>query len=268
MLVLTDSKSRTSFGSTTPVRLKLLNRRVTILNGASNIAALFKSSRSLSSERWLVQVLVNAFGVQTKDVPFYNADDTGLAQQPQPGSNQIPPEHRIFHHVYQSAHDGLSGARLDEMQHQMIRKLSEQFAALDIDADKWTDIPDLYGSFIRDICFTASTTALCGPRIFEAAPNLAEDFWNFDSHLPNMFREMPRWLFPSSYKARDKMQNHMKKWHEIANQGYDIDKSDQDERNWEENFGSKLMRSRQAFFKKMPISKDTVAADDLGLLWG
>lgn len=260
---------RTLFGPTTPARLKLLNRRVTILNGANNIAALFKGSRGLSSERWLVQVLVNAFGVNTEDVPFYHADDTGIAQQPLPGSNQIPPEHRIFHLVYQNVHDGLSGARLEEMQHQMIRNLSAQFAALKIDSDAWTDVPDLYGSFIRNICFTASTTSLCGPRIFEAAPDITADFWNFDGHLPSLFKEMPQWLVPSAFKARDKMKENLKRWHEIAHQDYSngIGQSEQDKRNWEENFGSKLMRNRHAFFNKMPLSKDTIAADDLGLLW-
>jgi hypothetical protein len=259
-------KASTRFGPTTPVRLNLLNRRVTILNGANNIATLFKGGRALSSEKWLVQVLVNAFGVNASDAPFYVADDTGIAQQPAPGSNQIPHEHRIFHLVYQTVHDGLSGARLDEMQDQMIRNISDQFAAINIGSE-WSDLSDLYGSFIRNICFQASITSLCGPKIFEAAPDLTEDFWHFDSHLPNMFREMPRWLVPSSYKARDTMKENMKKWHQLAHRGYDIDQCNEDKRLWEENFGSKLMRSRHAFFKKMPLSKDTVAADDLGLIW-
>ncbi|KAH7324408.1 cytochrome P450 [Stachybotrys elegans] len=260
-------KAATCFDPTTPVRLKLLNRRVTILNGASNVATLFKGSRGLSSERWLVQVLVTAFGVNTADVPFYHADNTGIGQQPLPGSNQVPREHRIFHLVYQNVHDGLSGARLEEMQNQMIRNLYAQFAALDVNSNAWTDIPDIYGSFIRNICFAASTTSLCGPRIFEAAPNITADFWDFDGHLPNLFKEMPQWLFPSAYKARDKMKDNLKRWHELAHQGYDVSQSDQDRRNWEEHFGSKLMRCRHAFFSKMPLSKDSVAADDLGLLW-
>ncbi|KAF9881762.1 hypothetical protein CkaCkLH20_00908 [Colletotrichum karsti] len=240
---------------------------MTVLNGASNIVTLFKGSRWLSSERWLVQVLVTAFGVNTSDVPFYHADDTGISNQPVAQSNPIPHEHRIFHHVYQSVHEGLSGERLEEMQRQLISNLWTQLARVEIGYDSWTDIPDLYGSFLRKVCFTAATTSLCGPRIFEAAPNIEPDFWDFDGHLPNLFREMPRWLFPASYTARDKMKENMKRWHELAHKSYDISQSPTDTRNWEENFGSKLMRSRHAFFNKMPLSKDTVAADDLGLLW-
>lgn len=221
----------------------------------------------MNSEHWLVQVLVNAFGVLTTDSPFYLADDTGVGHQPAPNSNRIPSEHRIFHLVYQSVHDGLSGERLDEMQRQLVRNLATQLSLAEIEYDTWTHVPDLYGSLIRKICFMASTISLCGTRIFEAAPDLEPDFWDFDGHLPNLFKEMPQWLVPASYRSRRKMKENMKRWHELAHTGYDIGTSSTDTRNWEPNFGLKLMRTRHAFFDKMPLSKDTIAADDLGLLW-
>ncbi|KAG4279746.1 hypothetical protein FPRO06_11080 [Fusarium proliferatum] len=203
---------------------------------------------SKTSERWLIQVLVNAFGVRKVDVPFYVADNTGIAQQPAANSHNIP------------------GERLDEMQRQLVLNLSTQIANAEI-GGTWTHVDNLYEDLIRSFCFKASTTSLCGPRIFEAAPDLESDFWSFDSHLPNLFKEMPQWLVPASFKARDKMKENIRKWHELAHKAYDITQSEEDTRTWEENFGSKLMRSRQAFFRKMPLSKDTIAADDLGLLW-
>lgn len=265
--MLLTSHRRKRFGPRTPVQLRLLNRRLTILNGASNIITLFKGSRAVSSERWLVQALVNAFGVLVADAPFYHADDTGIGQQPASGSNPIPAEHRIFHLVYHTVHDGLSGARLDEMQRRMVSNLATQLSLTDIGYEEWTEVPDLYRCLIRKICFTASTLSLCGPRIFEAAPDLEADFWEFDDHLPNLFKEMPQCLFPASYRARGKMKDNIKMWHELVHKGYDIRASATDTSNWEPNFGSKLMRSRHAFFNKMPLSKDTIAADDLGLLW-
>ncbi|KAH7235366.1 cytochrome P450 [Fusarium tricinctum] len=261
------TKASTYYGPDTPIEINLLNRRMTVLNGSNNIITLFKGSRSVNSERWLIQVLVNAFGIGIDDVPFYLADNTGIAQQPAPHSNEIPYEHRIFHLVYQTVHDGLSGERLEEMQRQLVCNLSAQLAYVDIDSNTWTDVSDVYELLLRKICFRASTISLCGPGIFEAVPDFASDFWNFDRHLPSLFREMPRWLAPTAFKARDKMKENMEKWHELAHKGYDISQCLTDTRNWEENFGSKLMRSRHAFFSKMPLSKDTIAADDLGLLW-
>lgn len=118
---------RAKYGPSTPVRIQLLNRYMTLLKGAEAVTSLFKSSRDLSSEHWLVQVLVNAFGVEVTDAPFYLADDTGIANHPDPRSNMKNPEHRIFHLVFKSVHSGLSGVSLEEMERQLVRNLSSRF---------------------------------------------------------------------------------------------------------------------------------------------
>ena len=249
------------------MHIQLLNRPISILNGTSNINTLFKSSRFLASEQWLVQVLVNAFGVEKSDAPFYLADNTGLGHQPEARSNNLPLHHRIFYLIYQSTHDGLSGARLEEMQRQLVNTAAAEVIKSEYKCDSWTEVPDVYSSFIQKLSFKASTTSLLGSRIFEVIPTLEADFWAFDSHVPNLFREMPWWLVPAAYKARDKMKANMKRWHAYANEHYDVDRDD-DPRDWEEYFGTRLMRARQAIFRKMPLSKNSIAADDLGLLWG
>lgn len=240
---------------------------MSLLKGQANISTLFKSSRDLSSEHWLVQVLVNAFGVEAADAPFYLSDDTGISSQPDPGSNNVVPEHRIFHLVYKSVHDGLSGARLAEMERQLVGNLNAQIAEVSTGFEDWTDISDLYGSFLRSLSFRASIVSLCGSRIWDVVPTLEEDFWAFDGHLPTLFKEVPRWLAPESYNARDKMKENVKRWHIFAHDQYDVSMGAADERNWEEVFGSRLMRTRHEFFRKMPLSKSTLAADDLGLIW-
>lgn len=258
---------RAQYGPSTPVRIQLLNRHMSLLKGAESVTALFKSSRDLSSEHWLVQVLVNAFGVEVADAPFYLADDTGIANQPDPRSKMMNPDHRIFHLVFKSVHSGLSGASLEEMERQLVRNLSSQIHQTDIKSDSWTEISDLYGSLIRTVAFKASVVSLCGAHVFETIPTFDDDFWTFDSALPNLFKEMPRWLTPASYAARDKMKAHLQKWQRFAHEHYDVRQGQQDKREWEEFFGSRLMRTRHEFFQKMPLSKETIAADDLGLVW-
>ena len=259
--------SRAKYGPSTPVRIQLLNRHMSLLKGAECINSLFRNSRDLSSEHWLVQVLVNAFGVEVADAPFYLADDTGIANQPDPRSKMTNPEHRIFHLVFKSVHSGLSGSSLEEMERQLVLNLSSHIHQTDIQSGSWTEIPDLYGSLIRTIAFRASVVSLCGPHIFECIPTFDDDFWTFDSALPNLFKEMPRWLAPASYAARDKMKEHLQKWQSFAHEHYDVTQGQLDKREWEEFFGSRLMRTRHEFFRKMPLSKETVAADDLGLVW-
>jgi hypothetical protein len=240
---------------------------MTLLKGAEAVTSLFKSSRDLSSEHWLVQVLVNAFGVEVADAPFYLADDTGIANHPDPRSNMKKPEHRIFHLVFKSVHSGLSGVSLEEMERQLVRNLSSQIHHTDIKSHSWAQISDLYGSLIRTVAFRASVVSLCGPHVFERIPTFDADFWTFDSALPNLFKEIPRWLAPASYAARDKMKKHLQEWQSFAHEHYDVCQGQQDQREWEESFGSRLMRTRHEFFQKMPLSKETIAADDLGLVW-
>ncbi|KAJ5355380.1 uncharacterized protein N7496_012592 [Penicillium cataractarum] len=261
------ARATAEYGPSTPVRIQLLNRHMSLLKGADAVTSLFKSSRDLSSEHWLVQVLVNAFGVEVADAPFYLADDTGIANQPDPRSNMTNPEHRIFHLVFKSVHSGLSGVSLEEMERQLVRNLSSQIHQTDFQSDSWTEIPDLYGSLFRTVAFKAAVVSLCGPNVFEVIPTFDKDFWTFDSALPDLFKEMPRWLAPSSYAARDKMKDHLHKWQTFAHERYDVKQGQQDKREWEEYFGSRLMRTRHEFFQKMPLSKETIAADDLGLIW-
>ncbi|OGE49008.1 hypothetical protein PENARI_c024G00819 [Penicillium arizonense] len=260
-------RATAQYGPSTPVRIQLLNRRMSLLKSADHITALFKSSRDLSSEHWLVQVLVNAFGVEVADAPFYLADDTGISNQPDSRSKMANPEHRIFHLVYKSVHSGLGGISLAEMERQLVRNLSTQIYETDFKSDTWTEISDLYGSFIRKISFRASIVSLCGSHVFKVIPTFGDDFWVFDSLMPNLFKEIPRWLVPAAYMARDKMKDNLQKWQAFAHDHYDVSQGQLDRREWEEFFGSRLMRTRHGFFQKMPLSKETVAADDLGLIW-
>jgi hypothetical protein len=80
--------------------------------------------------------------------------------------------------------------------------------------------------------------------------------------------QKPSWLVPAAYKARDKMKANMAKWHACASENYDLSGASEDERDWEEYFGSRLLRTRQSFFRKTPLSKSAIASDDLGLIWG
>lgn len=224
----------------------------------------------MNSEKWLVQVLVNAFGIESSDAPFYLNDNTGLGVHPLPGSRDIPPEHRIFLHVWRASHVCLTGSRLDATVRQFVSHLSSQLRQCSPapPSSEWMDVPDLYSSFIRPLCFRASTESFCGSHIFDLTPTFADDFWTFDKHLPDLFLEKPRWLASAAFKARDKAKANMLRWHDFAHEHYDVDNANSDPREWEPYFGSRFMRTRHEFFKKMPLSKSTLAGDDLGSLWG
>lgn len=256
------------YGAYTPVRIHLLNRTMTVLSGAKNISTLFRNSRDLNNDHWQVQILVNAFGLPRVDGDFLLTDDTGINAQPHPHSTMAVADHRIFylhHHTFATC---LTGPSLEEMAKQLVRTLSQRFSNCAIGHESWIVIPDVYTNFIRKEVFYSAVTALCGAHIFELVPTLDEDFWAFDHSMPDLFQEVPRFLAPDAYRARDKMKQNIRKWHDFANQHYDVAQAEDDKREWEEFFGSRVMRIRQKVFQRTPLTTEGYAADDLGMIWG
>ena len=252
---------------------------MTLLKGADNILTLFKTSRDLSTEHWVVDVLVNAFGVEANDAPFYLADDTGINVQPNPKSamaNPEPnpksamanPEHRIFHLVYDSLRRGLSGSNMRALTRQFIKSLTTQIDDADFSSNSWTEVSDLYSSVFRQCSFRASLVAVCGTHVTNLVPTFEHDFWTFDKHLPTLFKETPRWLAPAAYQARDKMTENVQRWQDFSREQYLERYGQLHDEEWDEVFGCWLMRRRYAIFRKMPLSDKSRAAEDLGLIWG
>ncbi|KAL1863675.1 hypothetical protein Plec18170_000513 [Paecilomyces lecythidis] len=241
---------------------------MTVLSGAKNISTLFRNSRDLNNDHWQVQILVNAFGLPRVDGDFLLTDDTGINAQPHPHSTMTVADHRIFylhHHTFATC---LTGPSLEEMAKQLVRTLSQRFSNCAIGHESWTVIPDVYTNFIRKEVFYSAVTALCGAHIFELVPSLNEDFWAFDHSMPDLFQEVPRFLAPDAYRARNRMKQNIRKWHDFANQHYDVAQAEDDKREWEEFFGSRVMRIRQKVFQRTPLTTEGYAADDLGMIWG
>lgn len=256
------------YGAYTPVRIHILNKSMTLLSGPKNMLTLFRNSRDLANDHWQIEILVSAFGLPEKDAEFLRTDDTGINVQPNPNSTMTVAEHRIWYISHHTHLNLLSGSNLESMAKQLVLALSRQFLGCKIDSSNWTEFPDLHTGFIRKEIFRASMTALCGAHIFEIIPTLDEDFWTFDHWLPDLFHQMPRFLVPDAYRAREKMKSNIKKWHDFANQHYDVTEAEDDKRDWEEFFGSRIMRVRQNFLQRTPITADGRAADDVGLIWG
>ncbi|KAJ9260157.1 hypothetical protein DTO212C5_8537 [Paecilomyces variotii] len=261
-------KAIVRYGAYVPVRIHILNRSMTLLSGAKHISTLFRNSRDLNNDHWQVQILVNAFGLPQEDGDVLLKDDTGINAQPHPNSTMTVAEHRIFylhHHTFATC---LTGSSLDALAKQLVQTLSDQFSNCDIGYDTWTELPDIYTSFIRKKVFHAAITALCGTHILEIIPTLDEDFWAFDHAMPDLFQEMPRFLVPDAYRSRDRMKQNIMKWHDFANRHYDVTRAEEDEQEWEEFFGSRVMRIRQKIFHRTPLTPEGYAADDLGMIWG
>ncbi|OHW93295.1 NACHT and ankyrin domain protein, partial [Colletotrichum incanum] len=120
------------------------------------------------------------------------------------------PSRRIMEHQRKDFAKYLSGRKLQEVMNQYSNNFEKCVFSEGHTATKRT-LPDLY-IFIRDLVFRAEIEALYGEHIFAVCPSLIEDFWAFYDAFPVISRQLPRWLFPSSYRTRDKMKANLHRW--------------------------------------------------------
>lgn len=199
---------------------------------------------------------------------IYERDDTGTQMQPLEGSRSLKRQDRLFHNIHKGFNAGLNGPGLAELGTRFAINLQKEVERLVAGHDDWVDIPDLY-EMIRKTVFRASTEAMCGPHILALNPGFVEDFWKFDAVAGPLFKQLPKWMIPKAFEVRDRLKCSIMGWHEFAHEKYDLnDEEARDSLQWEEYFGSKLMRDRQAMFSAAGIDAESQGASDLGIIWG
>ena len=133
--------------------------------------------------------------------------------------------------------------------------------------EEWVELPDLY-RFLQINVTRSAVEAIMGSKILQMHPTLVEDFWTFDSNVPNFLRCMPRWLIPSAYRNRDSLLRKIKEWHAYAHQHSDCAKIGPEDPDWDQYFGHKIVKARQEYARKMkPMTAEARASEDLGLMF-
>lgn len=234
---------------------------VYLVSGSDHIKSIFKTPHGLGTPALLIAVR-DILGTPKHVVPFYAADNSGVSARPQPGSN-VPPERRILYIQHKVAHKYLTGQELKGISERYM-KILQRNLSIGIEYD-WIDIPDLQ-AFLQSQLFSAAVESMCGTYIFSLNPTLVEDFWQFDRNVPLLYKGVPQWMYPSAYRAREKMLTSMKKWHKFASEHSDYSKREAGD--WDPYWGSNLVKARQEYFHKMGIlDADAMASEDLGLLF-
>lgn len=117
--------------------------------------------------------------------------------------------------------------------------------------------------FVRTRMAEASITVLCGSRIFAVSPDVVE-FWEWNDVFLKLSYGFPRTVFRTGYEIRDKLHASTRRWLADAWARYDWSAPNVD---WEENFGSRLLRTRENEFKETIGSNlDSRASSEMGLL--
>jgi len=251
-------------GKATPVQLKFPLGRVFLVQGHKNFCSLWKSSQASTATAVHNFYLKNIFGMPDKALELYTADNSGCYDEPRSGSN-VKQANRVDHITHKALSRFLSGPGLDPFFSRFTENLIRNLQMLEI-GDQWVEMDDLWGLFKSKIT-PAAIEAMCGSSILALTPKIADDLWAYDSAIPDLVKGLPRWWAPDAYAKRDDILKSIKKWHASAREHFDGSQKGDDE-DWDPQFGSEFIRSRQKTFPRMDgMDDDAIAASDLGAIW-
>lgn len=251
-----------------PVRFRLANRKLTLISGTANVLSMFRGSRYLDSTEIIIITVDNAFGGAAAGNECYTHDDTGSRKDPLPGSRPLNMSDRIWYLQHKTVHTNLVGPPLVEIAERFVQYMGEELdRAIPASETDWVDVADFYG-LIQSSMFAASTNAIYGPHLIRLSPSINNDFWEYDRHVPTLFKLVPRLFAPKAYAVRDRLLAAIKKWQAHALANLDLNDPKLEGVSWEEFYGSKLMRDRAVDFMGVKGMTDQLRPTfDIGLLW-
>lgn len=235
-----------------------------ILSSPEYFATLLKSHKNLSPKPLMAIALKNMFGAPKSAFQLYENDRSGLAPTLPPDS-KLKPSERVFFHQRNAALKYLSGEPLNKMTERFMGLLSKRLFEDQSIGIKWTNFSDLT-LFMQDKIFETALEALCGPHLVRQTPSFISDFWEYIDCLPTLVFGLPRWMTPKSYAARDKVLRGIMKWHVFSRKHEDYHDLGDEVPEWEEFWGSKYLKARQAYGQTAGMDDEALAAEELALL--
>jgi hypothetical protein len=96
---------------------------------------------------------------------------------------------------------------------------------------------------------------------------MATEFWEYDEWMPSLFKNIPLFFIPKAFQARDRILASIQKWYTFAYEHCDLKVEENRKIEWEQFFGSKLVRDHLPLFSAIDgCDSDALAAVDLGLM--
>lgn len=204
------------YGWERPLKMRAGTLKFVAVGNPNLISAAFRASSRLSNLPASLLSLKWLLSSPPSVIPFYEADDSGMAANPRKG-NQVRQEDRINFHQHVAAHKFLSGQSLVALSHQYVETLRRNFHSLGHNPGEWVTYPDLY-AFLQEHVSSAAIESLMGSEILGLNSDIIQDIWTFDANVPKFLKHLPEWLIPGAYRSRRKLLSSIKKWHTHAHQ--------------------------------------------------
>lgn len=261
---------RNALGYKHPFNIQAGPLSFAIICNPSHIQTVFKNSKWLSTRDRTAFVLQHLLGLPSHIMPFYQADDTGMATTIRKGSAITRQHDRIQFLQNHNALKYFSSQNLQSLSRRFESVLRRDLGARYDIGEAWRTFPDLY-HFLQDLVGRSAIEALMGTKLLEMSPTLVEDFWIFEANSPKFLKLYPRLLNRKGYQARERLVSAVKQWHAFAHDSQPdlYAKTAPDDPDWEPVFGSKFLKVRQQYELQMPaLDADARAREDVGLMFG
>lgn len=233
---------------------------VYLISGAKNIQTIFRNSKIMTSDFLVLEVYRKVMNVPKHDLAIFEADTSGSSATP---LTPIPDEKRIWRRMHEILHRNMAiGPPLDTLTSvfttELHRVLDEQ------PLDEWTTV-DVY-KFVSSKMSTASTISLIGNGMFKHNPQITDDFWEYFDGFMALFMELPRFMNPGVWEARERLNRGCVRHLRGVEERYDqIQQRDED---WDEEFGSRMNRLRDKLLRDSGVSIEGRGAQLGGFLIG
>ena len=240
-----------------------------LLSDFRDILRLLTQSQSITNKTYRDVAVGAVFGMPESAREFIASDDSGLSNRSDPRSQRLP-HHRIDYLTHASLGKLIHGPGLKPLAQRFSQNLKFAMSRLgdSMNGDEWQEMPDLF-TFMNGLIFESSVPAMFGKQLLKDHPTFCDDFWRFDSGVPDLAKAIPRLIYPKPYNARDRCLDILKKHHRFLRQACEDWSIDRNMLEYSDIYGTGLIRYRQHMWSKMEaMNDDARAAEDLGMIWG
>ncbi|UQC84246.1 uncharacterized protein CLUP02_09742 [Colletotrichum lupini] len=187
----TEGDTHRSMNHSNIVKFYLGPMRVYFVQGGESVQAMFRSSTSISSNKFILLVMRNLQGSAQKDVDKFANDLSGRQRVPAPGYENTPQEERYWYTLHHITVEHLSRAEptahLAETYTNFFNEALEKQPV-----GQWATVR-LLEFLKREMCASA-IRSFCGTELLEMFPDYVEQFWRFDSIAFQVVYGLPKWI--------------------------------------------------------------------------
>lgn len=240
-------------------------KKVFFITGGENVQTLFRGSPHIDFEKLALMGYENMMPTSPEDIRKLEADKSGRAAVPLPGTEHVPENKRYWAAMHDITHKYLGSTHYANIQAKTYQEFFQEGTLKEYnrqlesapDSDGWVEMSLV--SFMKEVMPEAAIKSLLGTRPLEVLPNMLDLFWEYDKVLGTViYGPRPKWLFQSAYDKRANFFHGIAKYFKHGMEEFDWDDAEAMEADWEPVWGSRFNREFVGWLRTTGFSFETI----------